>query len=301
MALPTKALLLRLDVTYRGRPFCKVEAKPLSTTRLDVTYLGRPFLAAPSPPTGFTLDVSPASLTLTSQNVDLRYVKNLSVTAGVITLTGQSVGLKTAEKLSVTSGSSTLAGQVVTLKEAKKLGVTDGAITLTGQTVTLKAAENLSVVSGSITLTGQSVTLREAKNIGVTAGVLTFTGQDLGFARFKFLQVTSASILLSGQSVTIPPKGKSIPVTPSMITYAGQSGIRGRLEFDMMVNQLDEEIEAGITMRQMLRIMAAALAGKVSGAGTGTEVFRNVSDTKNVITATVDSSGNRTAITLDGS
>jgi hypothetical protein len=60
-------------------------------------------------------------------------------------------------------------------------------------------------------------------------------------------------------------------------------------------------IESGWTTETLLRVFAAVLAGKVSGAGTGTEVFRDINDTKDRVTATVDSNGNRTAITLDGS
>jgi hypothetical protein len=57
-------------------------------------------------------------------------------------------------------------------------------------------------------------------------------------------------------------------------------------------------VEGTLTEDDIIKVMASALAGKVSGAGTGTEVFRNISDTQNTITATVDTSGNRTAITL---
>ena len=62
---------------------------------------------------------------------------------------------------------------------------------------------------------------------------------------------------------------------------------------------LADAIETGFTLRQALRVIAAAVGGKVSGSGTGTEVFRDIADLKNRITATVDSSGNRTAITVD--
>lgn len=58
-------------------------------------------------------------------------------------------------------------------------------------------------------------------------------------------------------------------------------------------------VESGLTQEELLRIFAAVLAGKVSGAGTGTEVFRGINDDKDRVTATVDSSGNRTAIILD--
>lgn len=59
-------------------------------------------------------------------------------------------------------------------------------------------------------------------------------------------------------------------------------------------------IETGLTPRQAARLAVSALAGKLSGAGTSTEVFRNaVADSKNRITATVTEAGNRTAITTD--
>lgn len=62
----------------------------------------------------------------------------------------------------------------------------------------------------------------------------------------------------------------------------------------------EEDVETGLTMRQALRLIAAATAGKVSGGGTTTITFRNaVADSDNRIIATVDSNGNRSAITYD--
>lgn len=59
-------------------------------------------------------------------------------------------------------------------------------------------------------------------------------------------------------------------------------------------------IETGITPRQALRLITAAEAGKLSGAATTTVTIRNASaDTKDRIVATVDASGNRSAVTLD--
>ena len=63
---------------------------------------------------------------------------------------------------------------------------------------------------------------------------------------------------------------------------------------------LADAVESGLTVRKAWRLMAAALAGKLSGAGTGTIAVRNaVADTKTRITYTVDSSNNRTAVTTD--
>ena len=55
----------------------------------------------------------------------------------------------------------------------------------------------------------------------------------------------------------------------------------------------------GYTAGEMMRVFAAVLAGKVSGAGTGTETFKSINDSKNRLVSVVDSNGNRTNITID--
>ena len=54
----------------------------------------------------------------------------------------------------------------------------------------------------------------------------------------------------------------------------------------------------GYTLEQTLKLCLSALAGKLSGVGTGTITIRSANDTANRIVATVDGTGNRTAITL---
>jgi hypothetical protein len=63
---------------------------------------------------------------------------------------------------------------------------------------------------------------------------------------------------------------------------------------------LDEVVEGTLTLRQILRIGLAVLAGKSAGGGTATITMQDVADSKARVTATVDINGNRTAITLDG-
>lgn len=52
------------------------------------------------------------------------------------------------------------------------------------------------------------------------------------------------------------------------------------------------------TFDQLTSMMASALLGKASGLATTTATFRNLADSANVIVATVDSNGNRTAVSL---
>jgi hypothetical protein len=58
-------------------------------------------------------------------------------------------------------------------------------------------------------------------------------------------------------------------------------------------------IETGFTALQSMRLILAAAAGKLSGAATTNVLIRDVNDTKDRIDATVDASGNRTAVTHD--
>lgn len=61
----------------------------------------------------------------------------------------------------------------------------------------------------------------------------------------------------------------------------------------------NNDIEDNFSMRESLRLIMSSLAGKVSGAGTATITIRDVNDTKDRIVATVDTNGNRTAVTKD--
>jgi hypothetical protein len=62
-----------------------------------------------------------------------------------------------------------------------------------------------------------------------------------------------------------------------------------------------QTLEGTYTAAEMQKLIAAVLAGKVSGAGSNAPIFRDINDTKNRVTATTDASGNRTSVTLDPS
>jgi hypothetical protein len=73
----------------------------------------------------------------------------------------------------------------------------------------------------------------------------------------------------------------------------------GALAADAVDKILDETIgDTTVTFRQALKLMVATLGGKLSGAATTTVTIRNVADDTNVVSATVDADGNRTAVTL---
>jgi len=63
----------------------------------------------------------------------------------------------------------------------------------------------------------------------------------------------------------------------------------------------DEVTEGTTTFRQAIRLLLSHHTGKSSGGGTNTLVYRDVGDSKNRLTYTVDADGNRSAVVRDGS
>lgn len=85
----------------------------------------------------------------------------------------------------------------------------------------------------------------------------------------------------------------AIPQTIQVFTQPNAADILSAL-FDTA-----DTIETGVTFRGGMRLMLAALAGKLSGANTSTTTIRNaVADTKDRIVATTDATG-RTNVTTD--
>lgn len=61
----------------------------------------------------------------------------------------------------------------------------------------------------------------------------------------------------------------------------------------------DEVMEGSVTARQSMRLANSANGGILAGAATTTVTIRDLADTKDRVTASVDGDGNRTAVTLD--
>ena len=61
---------------------------------------------------------------------------------------------------------------------------------------------------------------------------------------------------------------------------------------------LGEVVIGTYTVQDILKILAAKTVGKATGAETTTITYRGVDDTSNVVVETVDSKGNRSAVTL---
>ena len=67
------------------------------------------------------------------------------------------------------------------------------------------------------------------------------------------------------------------------------------------IHALLDVIEGTLDHQEVMRILLASAAGKLSGAGTTDVTIRDSADSKDRISATVDAQGNRTSVTLDPS
>ncbi|CAB4137002.1 hypothetical protein UFOVP313_46 [uncultured Caudovirales phage] len=102
---------------------------------------------------------------------------------------------------------------------------------------------------------------------------------------------------------TLSPQSLAAAVWNALSADSNQAGSMGALVRNLPNEILDltNGVESDRTVREALRLILAAVAGKVSGAGSSTITIRDSSDTKNRITASVDSQGNRTSIIYDDS
>ena len=158
-----------------------------------------------------------------------------------------------------------------------------------------------------------------AFDTGVTQAVWrdspsTYTGDtgSAGYAQGRIMAVrndTGAAHLDQGRFGVISDSGRQAAVldtgkvasaiwtshaTRTLTAFAFDTGV-----VSTVLDQADA-IETGLTVRGALRLNSAMLVGVASGAGTGTEVFKNaVANSKTRVTVTVDSSGNRSALTTD--
>lgn len=177
------------------------------------------------------------------------------------------------------------------------------------------------------------VTTLDAKQEFYSAAKLDWL-QDDALNKFKFpiesiggndigggVTISPYYNLLYGWRIQFAPADQTIIVTGNVITAEGDSPIvdnpgayHHQATLQVTANSLTQDtggagltaaqvwqhvVDGSLSAEEALRLFAAALAGKVSGAAGPTIIFRDPADTTDRITATVDDDGNRTAVTID--
>ncbi len=115
-------------------------------------------------------------------------------------------------------------------------------------------------------------------------------GRRLGFLD---VAVSTRSTFAGGAVASVTGAVASVTAPVVVGTIQDKSG------YQLAATGLDSVlVEPGINARQALSPILAALAGTVSGAETGTILMQGGNSTTTRITATTDSSGNRSSVTL---
>ena len=138
--------------------------------------------------------------------------------------------------------------------------------------------------------------LQTNQNNWLTAtGFSTHAAADVWSVATRELSAAT-NITSDGTSITMSSAG----VVGTVNTVNTTTTVTNQHTLDEIADAVHDEIYEGtMTLRQGLRLMSSALFGKASGMDTTTATFRDIGDTKDRITATVDADGNRSAVTTD--
>jgi hypothetical protein len=152
--------------------------------------------------------------------------------------------------------------------------VTDGSVAAGGTPTTTVFRTDLTEATGTF----------DNQTLLFVSGSLT--GQS---APIEGYSVTNGQITLGDFLTAAPTAGDAFVILPDHVHPLSEIA-------DAV---LDDAVEGGETLRQAVRLIRAAAVGKLSGAATTEITIRDAADTKARITATVDSNGNRSAVTTD--
>jgi len=216
---------------------------------------------------------------------------------GGTTNTGRDIGASVLLSSGTGTGQISLSSGAVLL-QATQTGVTIPTVTTVGSVS--GAVGSVTGAVGSVTGAVGSVTGNVTGSVGsLAAQAKADVNAEADTAISDAALATAANLAtvagyLDTEVAAIKAKTDLIPAAPAATGDIPTAAANAAALMD-----LSNGIETSITPRQALRLILAASAGKLSGAATTTVTIRNVGDSKNRITATVDSDGNRSAVTVD--
>lgn len=210
----------------------------------------------------------------------------------------------------------------VRLADAVSHGGTLGASTATLALSLVRATSQVANQSAVI-FTGQGTGTGIQLNGGLTGIGLDLNGGGTSGAGLTIDSTTGDAVVIgsaggNGDAIQLNPNGTGLgingtlgtvnnltnlpAITTNWLTATGlATDAADEIAAAAALKLLDtaNDIETNITVRNALRACIALLTGQVTGAGSGTEIFKNPGATKNRATITVDANGNRSAITFD--
>lgn len=137
---------------------------------------------------------------------------------------------------------------------------------------------------------GGAASLSAGANATARAGSVAVGVGAVALAKPTRLRNRPATLSGVGAFVSAAPRGLGRFGSTIKVNALSQDDVTGAV--------FESEIEPGLSLKEALRLITAALAGKVGVAGD-TITFRDVNDTLDRITATVNAGGERTTVATD--
>lgn len=216
----------------------------------------------------FTYEIS-----LISQADSALFQVNPTLAAGDVVIYKDGVLDGNADNIPVAVGASSMVTHTLSIAE------------MTADRITVRYHDVAGAEWQDLVVNVHTVTVSQIDDLGTAADLAVVDGVvDAVLVDTIALQVDTAAILAD---------------TGPILVDTAEIGVAGVGLTAVPTAVLAAVVENGKTVQDFFRIMKAALAGKSSGGGTATIVFRDDADTKGRITATVDVDGNRTAVVLD--
>ena len=200
-----------------------------------------------------------------------------------------------------TKGTKTVQDQMFRLQTTKAGALFVGRVqTVAGTSVTLNAAPAPSAVTdfykGAVLSITNGTGANQARVITAYNGATRVATIDSAFATDP-VAGDNAAIFAQGLLPSLTSAQSQAATAAALAAYNTSTLTAAQASAAVMA----EVVETGYSVKSMMRLMSSILLGKVSGVGTTTETWRNVTDTKNRVTVNLQStaSSNRPSVGYD--
>lgn len=196
---------------------------------------------------------------------------------------------------------STTVGTVNAIGSGAIIAGSFGASSITNTAIATDAIGAAELAADAVAEIQSGLSTLTQANIRTAVGLASANLDTQLAAISAFIDTEVAAILAAVDTEVAAIKAQTdlIPASPAAVGSAMTLTAGERTSISTAVSA--RVYEGTLTLEQIVRIVLASAAGKLSGAATTTVHIRDNADSKDRILATVDSSGNRTSVTLDGS
>jgi hypothetical protein len=196
---------------------------------------------------------------------------------------GNVVGSVASVTARVTANTDQLAGQTVTAAA----GVTFPTSVASPTNITAGTITTVTNLTNAASAGDFTATMKTSLNAATPASVVGAVGSVTGNVGGNVTGSVGSVVGAVGSVTAAVTVGTNNDKTGYALSSAGVDAV------------WDEAVDGATTARESQRLQNSGDGAIVSGAATATVVIRDLANTKDRVTATVDGSGNRTAVTRD--